>query len=76
MKIVQCLEDFGLLVQSVTQVIENETKEQREGFLCMLLGTLHARLLKNMLVSNKNRQRLCNQSRQRSSDQTRQRLCS
>lgn len=57
MKIVQCLEDFGLLVQSVTQVIENETKEQREGFLCMLLGTLHARLLKNMLVSNKNRQR-------------------
>ena len=57
MKIVKCLEDFGLLVKSVTQVIENETKEQREGFLCMLLGTLHARLLKNVLLSSKNRQR-------------------
>ena len=34
----------------VTQVIENEAKEQRGGFLGMLLGTLSASLLENMLT--------------------------
>ena len=31
-----------------TKTIENETKEQKEGFLGMLLGTLKAILLGNM----------------------------
>ena len=35
MKIVKYLQDSGLLVQCVSQKIENETKEQRQGFLGM-----------------------------------------
>ena len=41
-----------LLIKGVTQTIENETKEQRGGFLGMLLGTLGTRLLGNMLVDD------------------------
>ena len=40
MKIVTSLADSCLLIKNVTQTIENETKEQREGFLSTLLGTL------------------------------------
>ena len=41
-----------LLIKGVTQTIENETKEQRGGFLGMLLGTLGTRLLGNMLADD------------------------
>ena len=44
------LEDSGLLVKDVTQTIENETKEQKSGFLKMLLATLGASSLGNMLA--------------------------
>ena len=47
-KIVQSLEDSGLLVEGVTQTIKNETKKQRGGFFSMFLGTLVASLLGNM----------------------------
>ena len=40
MKIVQALEDSNILLKGVTKTIENETKEQKAGFLSMLLGTL------------------------------------
>ena len=40
MKIVEYLQDSGLLVRCVSQKIENETKEQRQGFLGMFLATL------------------------------------
>ena len=40
MKIIEALENSGILLKGVTKAIENETKEQREGFLGMLLGTL------------------------------------
>ena len=43
MKINEALENSGILLKGVTKTIENETKEQREGFLSMLLGTLGAR---------------------------------
>ena len=43
-KIIETLENFGILLKGVTKTIENETKEQREGFLSMLLGTLGASL--------------------------------
>ena len=33
MKTVKYFEDFDLLIKCVTQTIENETKEQRSGFL-------------------------------------------
>ena len=50
MKIVQALEDSNILLKGVTKTIENETKEQKGGFLSMLLGTLGASLLGNLLT--------------------------
>ena len=49
MKITQALEDSNILLKAVTKTIENETIEQKGGFLSMLLGTLGARLLGNFL---------------------------
>ena len=50
MKIVKSLEESGLLVRDVSEIIKNEAKEQKGGFLGMLLGTLGARLLGNLLT--------------------------
>ena len=50
MKIVQALEDSNILLKGVTKTIKNETKEQTGGFLSMLLGTLGASLLVNLLA--------------------------
>ena len=49
-KIVQALEDSNILLKEVTKTIEDETKEQKGGFLSMLLGTLGASLLGNLLA--------------------------
>ena len=49
-KIVQALEDPNILLKEVTKTIKNETKEQKGGFLSMLLGTLGASLLGNLLT--------------------------
>ena len=49
MKIVQALEDSNILLKGVTKTIKNETKEQKGGFLSMLLGTLGASLSGNLL---------------------------
>ena len=49
MKIVQGLEDFNILLKGVTKTIKNETKEEEGGFLSILLGTLGASLLGNLL---------------------------
>ena len=43
----EALEISGILLKAVTKTIENETKEQRGGFLSMLLGTLGASLSGN-----------------------------
>ena len=48
-KIVKSLEDSGLLLKGVTESVQNEIKEQKGGFLSMLLGTLGASLLGNLL---------------------------
>ena len=50
-KIVQALEDSGILLKGVSETIKNETKEQKEGFLKMLLGTLGPSLLGNLLTA-------------------------
>ena len=50
MKIVKSLEESGLLIKGVSQTIKNEAKEQKGGFLGMLLGTLDASLLGNLLT--------------------------
>ena len=47
-KIIQALEILGVLLKGVTKTIKNETKEQKGGFLNMLLGTLGASLLRNL----------------------------
>ena len=48
-KIVKSLEDSGLLLKGVTETVQNEVKEQKGRFLTMLLGTLDASLLGNLL---------------------------
>ena len=50
MKIVEALEDSNVLLKRVTKTIKNETKEQRAEFLSMLLGTLGASFLGNLLT--------------------------
>ena len=49
MKIVKSLAESGLLIKGVRETIKNEAKEQKGGFLSILLGTLGASLLGNLL---------------------------
>ena len=49
-KIIKELENSDILLKGVSKTIENEIKEQRGGFLSMLLGTLGASLLGNLLA--------------------------
>ena len=50
MKLIQASEDSNILLKGVTKTIKkNETKEQKGGFLSILLGTLGAHLLGNLL---------------------------
>ena len=51
LKIVKSLEDSGVLLKGVSET-KNETKEQRGGFLSILLGTLGASLLGDLLAKN------------------------
>ena len=53
MKIIKALEDSGILLKGVSKTIKDGTKEQRGGFLSMLLGTLEASLLGNLLTGGK-----------------------
>ena len=49
-KVVKSLEDSGLLLEGVSETIKYEAKEQKGGFLSMLLGTFGASLLGNVLA--------------------------
>ena len=53
MKIIKALENSGILLKGVSRTIKNETKEQKGGFLSMLLGTLGTSLLGNLLTGGK-----------------------
>ena len=53
MKVIEALENSGILLKGVSKTVENENKEQRGGFLSMLLGTLGASLLGNLLTGGK-----------------------
>ena len=46
-KIVKSFEESGLLIKRISETIKNEAKEQKGGFLPMLLGTLTATTLGN-----------------------------
>ena len=48
-KIIQSIEDSNILLRGITNTIKNEAKEQKGGFLSMLLGSLGASLLENLL---------------------------
>ena len=50
LKIVKSLEDSALLLDGITETVKNEVKEQKCGILSMLLGTLGASLVGNMLA--------------------------
>ena len=54
MKIIKSLEDSNILSKGATKATENETKEQKGGVFGMLLGTLGAILLGNMLARRDN----------------------
>ena len=49
MKIVKSLEKPGLLIKGVNETVKNKVKEQKGRFIGMLLGTLGARLLGDLL---------------------------
>ena len=53
MKMINSLNDAGLLIHGVSKTIENEVKEQNGGFLDMLIGTLGATLLGNLLTGKR-----------------------
>ena len=53
MKITEALENSGILLKEVSKTVENETKEQRGWFLSMLLDTLGASSLGNLLTGGK-----------------------
>ena len=50
LKIIKSLEDSGILLNGITETVKNEVKEQKGGFLSMLLGTLGASLLGDLLT--------------------------
>ena len=50
MKIIQAPENSNILIKGVIKTIKNKTKEQKGGFLSILLGTLRASLLGNLLA--------------------------
>ena len=50
MKIVKSLEESGLFIKGVSETIKNKLKEQKGGFLSMLLGTLGASLSGKLLT--------------------------
>ena len=49
-KIVKSFEESRLLIKGVSEIIKNEAKEEKGGFLSMLLGALGASLLGNLLT--------------------------
>ena len=52
LQIVESPEDSGVLLKGVSKTIQNEAKDQRGGFLSMLLGTSGASLLGDVLTKN------------------------
>ena len=52
LKIIKSLEDSGILLDGITETVKNEVKEQKGGFLSMLLGTLSVSFLGDLLTKN------------------------
>ena len=54
MKIVQALEDSNILLKGVTKTTKNETKEQKGGFLSMLLGHFRSIFIRKLIIKKRN----------------------
>ena len=52
LKTVKSLEDSGVLLKGVSETIQNEAKEQIGGFISILLGTLRASLLGDLIAKH------------------------
>ena len=52
LKRIKSLEDSGILLDGITETVKNEVKEQKGGFLSMVLGTLGTSLLGDLLTKN------------------------
>ena len=50
MKIVKSLEESGLIIKGISETIKDEAKEQKWGFVSIILGTLGAKLLRSALT--------------------------
>ena len=50
MKIVKSLEKSRLIIKGIIETIKNEVKEQKGRFLSILLGTLPASIIGNILT--------------------------
>ena len=48
-KIIKSFEESDLLIKEISETIKKEAKEQKDGFLPLLLGTLAASILGNTL---------------------------
>ena len=53
-KILQDLEDSNILLKEGTKTIENETKEQKGGFLSMSLGTFRSIFIRKLIIKKRN----------------------
>ena len=52
-KIIKPLKESGILIRDVSKTIKNKAEEQKGGFIGMLLGTLGASLLRNLLTGKR-----------------------
>ena len=52
LKVVKSFEDSGISLDGIIETVKNEVKEQKDGLLSMLLGTLRASLLGDLLTKN------------------------
>ena len=52
-EVVKSLEDSGLLLKGDTKTVQNKVKEQKGGFISMLLETLGVSLLGNLLTGKR-----------------------
>ena len=53
LRIVKSLEESGLLIKGISETIKHEAKEQKGRFLPILLGTLPASILGNVLTGKR-----------------------
>ena len=52
LQVIKSLENSSILLDGITETVKNEVKEQKGGFLSMLLGTLGASLLGDLLTKS------------------------